>query len=152
MQVMNVIVTLEEKAFLADVVRLSEPPNHQTMARCIIQVLKDLNLEFNQVQSVATDSASYNKKGWNEILAPLLEKAVHVPCLCHVLSLVGEEIVDNVSEDMTRFIFMWPGLFTKQPGRRKRYNDYMGQYLPKVSAVSAGNVTHSFHWTRLGSK
>ena len=116
------MVTLEERAVLVDVVRLTEPANHQSMGRCILQVMKHLNLEFDQVQAVATNSAALNKKGWNEILAPILQKAIHVPCMCHVLRLVADEIVDNVSEDMVRFIFMWPGFFTKQPSRRKRFN------------------------------
>ena len=132
---MNVIATVDEKAYLVDIVRLTESANHQSMARCILQVLKDFNVEFDQVQAVATDSAAYNLKGWSEILAPILQQAIHVPCICHVLSLVAEEIVDNVSEDMIRFIFMWPGLFTKQPSRRRRFNEYMEKYLPKVRSV-----------------
>ena len=68
-------------------------------------------------------------------MAPIVQKAVHVPCICHVLSLVVEEIVDNLSEDMIRFIFMWLGLFTKQPSRRRRFNEYMKKYLPKVRSV-----------------
>ena len=127
MQVMNVIVTLEEKAFLADVVPVHHSSAEGSERRIQSSPVGSNGLSVLQKEGMERNFGAFVGKG----------------CACTL----AEEMAENVSEDMTRFImtrfiFMWPGLFTKQPGRRKRYNDYMGQYLPKVST---GNVTHGIH-------
>ena len=51
-------------------------------------------------------------------------------CCTHILSLVGDEVLFGLSEDLDRFVSMWSGLFTMRPQRKRRYLDYVSAYLP----------------------
>lgn len=142
-----------------DVVKV-DGVNFDVVARLVNEAVKFYNIEFANVRYgkelfrqflcflfpvrfVCSDNASYMTKAF-EILTPLYPLAKHCRCACHILSLVGEDLMD-ISEDMDRFVTMFPGLFTKKPARRRRFLAYLGEFLPK-KMVKMGPLPREQRW------
>ncbi len=86
--------------------------NNEILSRSIVQLLKDFQIDLLDVQAFVTDSAAYCIKSWETCLKTILPIAFHVRCLSHLLSLIADELLFNVSEDMERYITQWPGNFS----------------------------------------
>ena len=107
-----------------DVVRQDHSADHASTAQCVINTLNTYEIPFGNLKVLLTDNTAYNTKAYREVLLPLMPGLAHHGCVCHILSLVGDDLGD-VCEDMDRLISMWSGLFTKQAARRRRYLEWL---------------------------
>ena len=144
--VMNVIVGCQQNVYLVDV-RWVARVSHDVVASTVIEVLNNLQIKYGDVRATVSDSAAYCRKASTEVLCPLLKNAKHVPCLCHILALMGDDIAEACDNDMVRFanIFQvcylfglqsylrlrFQGLFTRQAGRRRRFMKWLRDCLPE---------------------
>ena len=63
--------------------------NNCTIGQLVIQTLVQWAIPFDLPQLVASDSAAYMKKCYRDVLKPLMPQLVHLPCLAHILNLIG---------------------------------------------------------------
>ena len=66
-----------------------ENVNNCTIGQLIIQILVRWEISFDMPQLIASDSASYMKKCYRDVLKPLMPQLIHLPCLAHILNLIG---------------------------------------------------------------
>jgi hypothetical protein len=66
-----------------------ENVNNCTIGQLIIQILVQWGISFDLPQLVASDSAAYMKKCYRDVLKPLMPQLIHLPCLAHILNLIG---------------------------------------------------------------
>ena len=151
-QIVHLMLTVKGKSYLVEVAKV-DTMNHEIAARLVVRTLRDFQIQDLDVHYLVSDSASYNGKAYLEILRPLYPNMVHCRCLCHILSLIGE-VLQAISDPLDRcesswfhslplvciyfrLITMWTGLFTKKPAWRRRFLEYLGQYLPKEQVKMA---------------
>ncbi|CAB4439617.1 unnamed protein product [Rhizophagus irregularis] len=63
-----------------------ESVNNCTIGQLVIQILVQWEIPFNLPQL----TAAYMKKCYRDVLKPLMPQLVHLPCLAHILNLIGE--------------------------------------------------------------
>jgi hypothetical protein len=66
-----------------------ESVNNCTIGQLIIQTLVQWEISFDKPQIIASDSAAYMKKCYRDVLKPLMPQLIHLPCLAHILNLIG---------------------------------------------------------------
>ncbi|CAB5359086.1 unnamed protein product [Rhizophagus irregularis] len=66
-----------------------ENVNNCTIGQLLIQTLVQWGISFDLPQLIASDSAAYMKKCYRDVLKPLMPQLVHLPCLAHILNLIG---------------------------------------------------------------
>ncbi len=93
--VLLVIVGSGARAFLVDVVKMIST-NHQTVAQAVVGALQSLDIALINVFASTSDSAAYCRKAADEVLSPLMPNLVHVPCFCHLLALIGDDLASSV--------------------------------------------------------
>lgn len=126
----HVIIAYRGNKYLCDVIKMEQAMNFDSTARLVMKTVREFHIEDKNVRFLVTDSAAYNNKAYVEVLRPLLPASVHCRCLCHILSLVGEDMM-HVSEDADRLVSLWPGLFSNNGRRKLRFLTYLKQFLPK---------------------
>lgn len=125
-QVLNILVGTGEGKYYLIEVKFMTACNHSTLSQSVTKALTDMNIDFNNVFAFITDSAAYCKKAWHAVLKGLLPNAIHVPCLAHVLNLVGECWANNKQISVVKEFTTWTkSVFFKKPGRKMRYLEYL---------------------------
>jgi hypothetical protein len=66
-----------------------ESVNNCTIGQLLIQTLVQWEIPFDLPQLIASDSAAYMKKSYRDVLKPLMPQLIHLPCLAHILNLIG---------------------------------------------------------------
>ncbi|XP_041480924.1 uncharacterized protein LOC121428390 [Lytechinus variegatus] len=128
--ILNVIVGVRGKYYLIDVCTM-EACNHATLSQAVVKALTNMDIKFDDVIAIVTDSAAYCKKAAREVLTPLLPNSRHVPCLAHIINL-GAEAFQHYPEfgRVDTFTKMMKSAFFKKPARKTRYLKYLKEYLP----------------------
>ena len=127
--VLVVLLGSGSQCFLVDFVKMVST-NHQTVAQAVVTALQVLDIPLTKVIASVSDSAAYCRKAADDVLAPLMANLVHVPCICHILALIGDDLASAVDGVVDRFVNMFQGLFTKQLARKRRLLAYLKEYLP----------------------
>ena len=110
-------------AYLGDTLFL-EKTNHSTVARAVIKVVQDYDIDFDDVICFDTDAASYMKLAFNSILKALFPNSVHVTCLGHLNALIGESFTHPFKE-VNEFQRKWSAVFYRAGARKFRYLKYL---------------------------
>jgi hypothetical protein len=63
--------------------------NSTTIGQTLFPLLHSYNISLNIPRLFLSDSAPYMKKCFREVLKPVIPQLVHVPCLAHILNLIG---------------------------------------------------------------
>ena len=87
--ILNVIATVKGKPYLIGVVEM-EACNHSTYSQAIISCASEAGISFQNVTSIVSDSASYCKKAYRDVLSSVYPKSVHILCLAHIVNLAAE--------------------------------------------------------------
>ena len=56
----------------------------------IMKCVSEVDLLYDWIQALVTDSVVYCKKAYREVLSPLFPHCTHVLCLAHVVNLAAE--------------------------------------------------------------
>lgn len=108
-QVLQIMVGSKDEVFTIAVRKMTDV-NNATVARQVVLAMARLNLTFNNVYAVVSDSASYCRKSVEETLLPLCaEDAVHVRCISHILALIADPFG---SESLQSFVSCFQGVIT----------------------------------------
>ena len=143
--ILNVVATIRGKCYLIDVVKM-EACNHATLSRAVIKAITSVEVTFDKIISFVTDSASYCKKAYKDILGPMFENAVQVLCLCHIMNNVGEVFRLWIGFQHTAtLVSMIKSAFHKKANRKTRYLKYLAEYLPE-NQVKLPPVPVSTRW------
>ena len=67
-----------------------EACNHSTFSQAIIHSVSKAGMACENVISIVSDSATYCKKAYRDVLSAVYPKSVHVLCLAHIVKLVAE--------------------------------------------------------------
>ena len=87
--ILNVIATIRGKCYLIGIAKM-DACNHSTFSQEIVKCVSGVEIPFDRVRAVVTDSAAYCKKAYREILSPLFPKSTYVLCLAHIVNLASE--------------------------------------------------------------
>jgi hypothetical protein len=66
-----------------------EQVNNSTIAQTLFSVLHFYNIPLNFPHLFLSDSAAYMKKSYRDVLKPIMPQLIHLPCLAHILNLIG---------------------------------------------------------------
>ena len=87
--ILNVIATVKGKPYLIGVVEM-EACNHSTYSQAIISCASEAGISFQNITSIVSDSASYCKKAYRDVLSAAYPKSAHILCLAHIVNLAAE--------------------------------------------------------------
>ncbi|CAG8828071.1 16800_t:CDS:1, partial [Cetraspora pellucida] len=63
--------------------------NNSTIGGILLTQLVKYNISYILPKLFVTDSATYIKKCYREILKPVMPQLIHAPCCAHILNLIG---------------------------------------------------------------
>jgi hypothetical protein len=63
--------------------------NNSTMGQTLFYVLTNYNISFDEPILFLSDSATYMKKCYRDVLKPVMPQLIHAPCCAHILNLIG---------------------------------------------------------------
>ncbi|GES80425.1 CGG triplet repeat-binding protein 1 [Rhizophagus clarus] len=63
--------------------------NNSTMGSTLLTILTKYNILFFLPRLFISDSATYMKKCFCEVLKPVMPQLIHAPCCAHILNLIG---------------------------------------------------------------
>ena len=86
--VVNTLFTYRENTKLVSVDFLQRV-NNTTIGQTLLPILHSYNISLNIPRLFFSDSAAYMKKCFRDVLKPVMPQLVHVPCLAHILNLIG---------------------------------------------------------------
>lgn len=86
--VVNTLFTFRENTKLVSVDFL-ERVNNSTMGGTLLTILTIYNISYSLPRLFLSDSASYMKKCYREVLKPIMPQLIHIPCLAHIINLIG---------------------------------------------------------------
>src|SRR3954451_7316193 len=66
-----------------------EQVNNSTIAQTLLPILHSYNIPLNFPRLFLSDSASYMKKCYRDVLKPIMPQLIHLPCPVHILNLIG---------------------------------------------------------------
>ena len=66
--ILNVLATVKQKSYLIGVMWM-EACNHSTLSQGILKSVADVELPFDRIHAVITDSAAYCKKAYREVVS-----------------------------------------------------------------------------------
>ena len=64
-----------------------EACNHSTLSQGILKSVADVELPFDRIHAVITDSAAYCKKAYRDVLSAVLPHSIQVLCLAHIIGI-----------------------------------------------------------------
>jgi hypothetical protein len=124
--IMHIMIGFRNKSYLCEVARL-EKADHKVISRKVVECLQQYSVPLDAVAHFVTDNASVCLTAFTvchcvvpvdphcdllqDILHGLLPQAIHVRCLCHILSLVGRDAMEGLGDDCLRLITTWNGLW-----------------------------------------
>ena len=63
--------------------------NNSTMGVTLLTILTNYNIPYSLPRLFLSDSAAYMKKCYREVLKPIMSQLIHMPCLAHIINLIG---------------------------------------------------------------
>ncbi|GBC10765.1 hypothetical protein RclHR1_09890005 [Rhizophagus clarus] len=128
-----------------------ENVNNCTIGQLIIQILVQWGISFDLPQLVASDSAAYMKKCYRDVLKPLMPQLIHLPCLAHILNLIGEAWVSiNYFQDVHQLLANIKQTFVYSKSRKVRYKSYLQrQGVSNPKNIPLSNTTRWNTWFRM---
>ena len=87
--ILNVLASFSGKTYLIDVVKM-EACNHSTFNRVVLKAVAEVELPYERICGVVTDSAAYCKKAYWDILSTVFPNSTHVLCLAHIVNLAAD--------------------------------------------------------------
>ncbi|KAK6189098.1 hypothetical protein SNE40_005140 [Patella caerulea] len=128
--ILNIMFSVYGEVYLVDCVTMGAC-NHSTVSQAVVKTVTDYGIEYNNVMAVVTDSAAYCKKAYKDVLSGLFPQSTHVPCLAHIINLVGEIFLHWPSfNDVHLMCSMMKSAFFKKPQRKRRFLEFLSEYLP----------------------
>ena len=143
--ILNVIATVKGRPFLVGIVKM-DACNHSTFSRAIIMSVTDAGIAFDNVMAIVSDSATYCKKAYRDVLSVVFSQSVHVLCLAHIVNLAAE-VFHHYGEfqHTSDLISMIKSSLFKKPGRKSRYLAFLRDCIPS-SEVKLPPVPISSRW------
>jgi hypothetical protein len=86
--VVNTLFVFRDSTKLVSVNFLTQV-NNSTMGQTLFQILSNYDIPFTFPRVFLSDSASYMKKCYRDILHIVMPQLVHIPCCAHILNLIG---------------------------------------------------------------
>ena len=119
--ILNVLATVKQESYLIGVVRM-EACNHSTLSQGILKSVADMELPFDRIHAVITDSAAYCKKAYRDVLSAVFPHSIQVLCLAHIVNLASD-VFHKYSDfgHLATLITMVKSSFYKKPGRKARF-------------------------------
>ena len=84
--------------------------------KCVAEV----DIPYERIQALVTDSAAYCKKAYREVLSPLFPRSTHVLCLAHI---VADTTIDF--HHVATLITVIKSSFFKKPGRKSHFLSFL---------------------------
>ncbi|XP_063231072.1 uncharacterized protein LOC134535762 isoform X1 [Bacillus rossius redtenbacheri] len=109
--------------FLVDTVML-EKTNSCTVAQSVIKAVSNYNIDYNNVLGFVTDNAAYMLKAYKDTLNGVFPHCIHITCIAHILSLVGD-VWRKTFKDVDAFVSAMKMLFCNAPARKARFMNYL---------------------------
>ena len=123
-----------------------EACNHKTVSQAIIRSVTDIGIEFSQVISVVSDSASYCKKAYRDVLSADFSNSLHVLCLAHIANLTAEVFHHYPDfSHMCDLVTMIKSSLYKKPGRKSRLLQFLADFISSTD-VKLPPVPVSTRW------
>ena len=96
--------------------------------------------------AIVSDSATYCKKAYREVLSVVFPQSTHILCLAHIVNLAAE-IFHHFPDfkHTSDLIAMIKSSFFKKPGRKSRLLTYLSDYIPS-SEVKLPPLPVSSRW------
>lgn len=147
--ILNVIVGARGKYFLIDVCTM-EACNHATLSQAVVKPLTNVEVQFDDVIAVVTDSAAYCKKAPEKFFSHYCQEVF----MCHVwlISLIWVLKHFSITQNSARvdtFVKMVKSSFFNKPARENRYLKFVRGYLPadqcKLPAVPVSMRWNSWY-------
>ncbi|GBC47780.2 hypothetical protein GLOIN_2v1761146 [Rhizophagus irregularis DAOM 181602=DAOM 197198] len=125
-----------------------ENVNNCTIGQLLIQTLVQWGISFDLPQLIASDSAAYMKKCYRDVLKPLMPQLVHLPCLAHILNLIGEAWVSiNYFQVVHQLLANIKQTFVYSRSRKVRYISYLQrQGVSNPKNIPLSNTTRWNTW------
>lgn len=143
--ILNVLATIRGKSYLIGVVRM-EACNHSTFSQAILKSAAEVELPFDRVRAIVSDSAAYCKKAYREVLSAVFPQSTHVLCLAHVVNLAAEVFQKHADFHHTStLISMIKSSMYKKPGRKSRFISFLRESLAPAD-VKLPPVPVSTRW------
>ena len=79
---------------------------NNTMGQTLTTILTHFNISFNLPCLFLSDSATYMKKCYHEVLLLLMPQLIHVPYCAHIINLIGYDFQINISADKNNMGFL----------------------------------------------
>jgi hypothetical protein len=86
--VVNTLFAFRQNTKLVSVDFL-ERINNSTMGGTLLNILSHYNIPYTLPRLFLSDSATYMKKCFQEVLKPIILQLIHLPCCAHIINLIG---------------------------------------------------------------
>ncbi|CAG8515170.1 4201_t:CDS:2 [Diversispora eburnea] len=126
--------------------------NNSTIAQTLFSVLHFYNIPINFPRLFLSYSATYMKKSYRDVLKPFMPQLIHLPCLAHILNLIGEIWQDFPQFSLIKnFLTKIKNSFVKSSARKARYIApcYWRDFYKKESEIDSRNETIKTRLTNL---
>src|SRR5260363_339948 len=124
-KVVNTLFTYRANVKLVSVDFLVEV-NNTTIGQVLVNILAFYNISFGTPRLFLSDSASYMKKCYQNVLKPLMPQLIHNPCLAHIINLISETWFNFFHFSVIKkFLFDIKAIFVTSPARRSRYVTFL---------------------------
>jgi len=105
------------RAFLVDTVLLNTA-HHRSVSQSVVKVLQQYDISNENVIVINTDNAAYMLKAYKECLSVLYPNAIHITCVAHIMSLVGESYRKPFT-GLNNFIRSFSAIFFRAGARHR---------------------------------
>ena len=111
-----------------------------------MKAVAEVELPYERIYGVVTDSAAYCKKAYRDILSTVFPNSTHVLCLAHIVNLAAD-VFQKIAEfrHVCTLISMIKSAFFLKPGRTSRFLDYFKDTI-SPSAVKLPPVHVFTRW------
>ena len=117
---------LEGKQYFIDWVFLHEGVDNKTFAQAAVNTLHEYDINNRNVLGIVTDNAAYCIKAVRDVLQNLYPNAIRIPCLAHVINLVGDEFCKaKYFQRLQEFCAMFKSAFYKKGSGKRRFLEHM---------------------------
>ena len=116
----------------------------------MVATLHEYNVPNQNVLGFVTDNAAYCIKAVRDVLQQLYPNAIRIPCLDHVINLVGEEFCKaKYLQKLQEFCALFKSSFYKKGARKRRYLRHLEShgFAPVLAPVPVATRWNSYFET-----
>ncbi|RHZ81937.1 hypothetical protein Glove_116g6 [Diversispora epigaea] len=126
-------------------VNFLEQVNNSTIGQTLLPILTFYNIPLNLSCLFLSDSAAYMKKCYRNVLKPIILQLIHLPCIAHILNLIGETWRDFSQFSLLKtFLAKIKDSFVKSPARKARYITHLR--MNEVALPYKIPLSNKTHW------